>query len=163
MFQADLDHDPFLKEAKVGPVLCKSRTWVFLEVIGVFPWVLFRFYLPRLLGYAVVCDRYVLDTIVSLAYTCNDESIFKFPSSILFSFIPKDVYLVHLTGDAFALKRRSKEGRVVKNSLEFQTRHYRTLAASLNAKTIDTSKLDVKQTQAEIMAYLTSRPAHSTC
>jgi thymidylate kinase len=155
MFKADLDNDPFLKEAAVGPAIRQSRFWLTLELTGVLPWVILRFYLPRLLGYAVVCDRYLPDTLVSLAYMYNDESlIYKFPSRILFKFIPKDVLLLHLTGEPSCIRNRSKEGKIIKNSIEFQRKNYRNIAYSLEAKTIDTSILDVNHTFTEVINLL---------
>lgn len=157
LFKADLDRDPFLKKSGVGPVLSKSRIWLLVEVISVFPWILLRFYLPRLLGYVVVCERYVLDTIVSLAYTYDDASIInKFPINLLFRFIPSDRVLLHLTGDTSCLKKRSKEGDIVKSSIEFQRKVYGSLAYSLKAKTINTSVLDVKETFAKILEHISS-------
>ncbi len=159
-FRADIDQDPFLKGTTLGAQLGKSRLWIALETSSVLPWIFLRFYMPRSLGYTVVCDRYLPDTLVSLAYTYNDESLMRrFPGDLLIRFIPRDALFIHLTGDVLSLKNRSKEGDLVKNSLAFQIRQYNTFAHALEAKTIDTSLLDKEQAFAEVIALVKQKSA----
>jgi hypothetical protein len=80
--------------------------------------------------------------------------MYRFPAKILFGFIPSNVSLIHLTGSLSSLKSRSKEGDIVKNSIEFQKKHYTAFAYSLSAKTINTSLFDVNETFSIVLNYI---------
>lgn len=164
LFKADLDQDPLLKTPRIQSMISKSKIWLLVEFTSILPWILLRFYLPRLFGYIIICDRYIPDTLVSLSYAYGDTRIIsRFPMNFLFRSIPRNSLFFSFTGDTTCLKNRSKEGYFVKNSIEFQKKVYSLLAYSLNANVIDTSIFDTNETFKKVLIKLNEPLAQTTC
>ncbi|MFQ5888111.1 MAG: hypothetical protein ACE5HY_05390, partial [Candidatus Hydrothermarchaeales archaeon] len=47
--------------------------WSLIEFISVIPWMITRVYIPSLLGYHIVAERYVIDTIVYNQFFIGDS------------------------------------------------------------------------------------------
>jgi len=119
--------------------------WSVAELISVMPVVMLRVYLPLLLGYTVVAERCIVDTIVNIAYyTENLEFLQSRTAKILLRFIPKNAILIHLDVDYPTLVNR--RGRIVEayELIKFQKECYKKMENLLNAAYIDTSCSDIK-------------------
>lgn len=128
--------------------------WGIIEFVSVLPWILLRVYLPIFLGYTIVAERYVVDTVVYLSYWLGYDFLQGFLAKILLNFIPKDSVLIHFDAETQLLLKRIQNDTVTKDFVVFQRRVCYILAKMLNAVTIDTSKSDVKQTFQQILEVL---------
>ena len=84
--------------------LPEKRIWSLLEFISVLPWILTRMNLPLLLGYVVIAERYMVDTIVYNRYYIGEE--FSPYERILLKMIPQNALLIHLDADKQELQER---------------------------------------------------------
>lgn len=65
-----------------------KKIWPIIEFISVLPLIIFKVKIPLLLGYRIVCDRYTIDTIVSIAlHTRNMNFTDSFIGTLLFYLI----------------------------------------------------------------------------
>jgi hypothetical protein len=102
--------------------------WSLLELVSVMPVILYRIYIPMLLGYTVVAERYIVDTIVTIAYYTGDLGLIKSQIAwFLLHFIPKDAVLIYLDSDYSVIVKR--RGRVTDayDFIEFQKTGYRII------------------------------------
>ena len=66
-----------------------------------------RVYMPLLLGYHVVAERYVIDTIVYNQFFIGES--FNPYTSILLRMIPKDALLIHMDANIEDVLKRREE------------------------------------------------------
>ena len=52
----------------------RGRSWAILEVLSLAPLVLLRAYIPLISGRVVIAERFLVDSIVAIAYTLGDAS-----------------------------------------------------------------------------------------
>ena len=122
--------------------------WAWLEYLSILPKALLSVIIPVKAGRVVVADRYVLDSIASITYTLRQPSFTEsLPAKLLLSLIPRGSILIHV--DAPYQEIVNRRGRLTdpKTYLETFRDTCHKLARRLNAPTIDTSKLTVKQAQ----------------
>jgi hypothetical protein len=153
--------NPFGKKTKLPAVHLNRGIrlfWSAVELVSVIPVILFRVYIPLFLGYTVIAERYVVDTVVTVAYYTNDLGFLRSRSArILLSFVPKKTVFIHLDSDnSMIIKRR---GRIVDSHdfIKFQRMGYEMMGNSVDAMFIDTSNLSVEQTQKRILRWLRTR------
>jgi thymidylate kinase len=124
-----------------------KRFWGFIEFISVLPWILIKVKLPLLLGYVVIADRYVVDTIVSVAHFFGDyEYLSGYAAKILLTMVSKDAFLIHLDAKTEVILERRKDEEIDVDFIRFQRKAYPLFAASLGALSIDTSNKDATDT-----------------
>jgi len=153
--------NPFGKKTKL-PAVHLNRLirlfWSVTELASVMPVILFRVYVPLFQGYTVIAERYVVDTIVTVAYYTNDLGFLQSRTArILLSFVPKKTVFIHLDSDnSTIIKRR---GRIVDSHdfIKFQRMGYKIMGNSVEALFVDTSNLSVEQTQKRILRWLRTR------
>lgn len=149
--------------------------WSAVEFIGVLPIILrVHYYLWR--GRTLVAERYILDTVTTIAYFLDDINFLRSRTSkLLLRFIPKETAFIFLDADyntiykrraplfvkRIHLKRRRKNyGDIPRSSveprvfIEFQRTAYKALAKSFNPLLIDTSRQSVEETSMMILQYL---------
>lgn len=150
------------------------RFWSSVEFFGVLPLILRAHCLLRK-GHILIAERYLLDTITTVAYFVNDLNFLKsWTSRILLHFIPQDTFFIFLDVDyATIFKRRaplfteshSKKQRIgygaipscpvePRSFIEFQRKAYRTLAKSFDPLVINTSNHSIEETSAIILHKL---------
>jgi len=137
-----------------------QRFWGAIEFLSVLPWIILRTYLPRNLGYTVVAERYVVDTVVYLSYWLGYDFLRSFLAKVLLNFIPKGSVLIHLDAKTQDLLERLKRIRydiATQDYIVFQQRAYRILSKMLKATTIDTSRYNEKDTFQRILKVLNAR------
>jgi thymidylate kinase len=129
----------------------KIRTpWKILELISLFPALLYRVLLPQLLGYIVVCDRYVLDTLVSLSYFLDDKRLISgICAKLLASMMLKNTVLFYMNADTVTILRRKKCEPLTPRLIEYYKDAYGALIKRLKLRTtmIDTSRVSIEDVQ----------------
>lgn len=132
--------------------------WGFIEFVSVLPLILLKVYLPRLVGFTVVAERYVVDTITYLGYWLGEDFFKSFWAKALMSFIPRNSKLIFLDGDTNDLLRRIHDDYVRRDFLLFQKSVYNAFAKALGATVVNTSKSNVEEVfQCVIMSLSTER------
>ena len=139
-------------------LLPKLRSmWGVIEFASVLPWIFLRVYLPKFLGYTVVAERYVIDTVTYLGYWLGQDVFESFLAKALLRFIPRGSVMIHLYAETEMLFKRIFDDDVTSDFIEFQQKVYPMLARSLGAVTINTSKLDVNETFKRILEVLNAK------
>ena len=137
-----------------------QRFWGAIEFLSVLPWIILRVYLPRALGYTVVAERYVVDTVAYLSYWLGKDFLQSFLAKVLLSFIPQGSVLIHLDAETQDLLERLKRIRydtATKDYIVFQQRIYRILSRTMMATTINTSKYNVDETFQRILNVINAQ------
>jgi len=149
-----------------------------MELLGVLPLV-FRVHFSIVRGYWLVAERYILDTVTTIAYFIGDIDFLKSPiSRVLFLLIPKSTVFVFLDSDYETIYNRRARLFGAENCraklkrgygslpsasveprdfIEFQRTAYKTLARSFDALVINTSNHSIEETSAAILEYLELR------
>ena len=128
--------------------------WKILELVSLLPAIFYRVHLPLLLGYVVICDRYVLDTLVTLSYFLGDRKlILSIFARLLATLIPKNTLLFYMTADTEVILRRKRDEPLTPQLINYYKRAYNVLIRWLGLKTetIDTGTTSVKDAQKIIL------------
>jgi thymidylate kinase len=149
------------------------RFWSAAEFLSVLPLIARVNYLGR--KNTLVAERYLVDTVTTVAYFLNDlDFINSWTSRLLLRFIPKDTAFVFLDTDyatiygrraglydqEYLKKNRKEYGATPtcpvepRSFIDFQRKAYRTLAKSFDPLTIDTSKHSIEDTTNIILQFL---------
>lgn len=124
-----------------------SKLWLFLEFVSVLPWILLKVYLPIFLGFVVVADRYVIDTIVTLSMRVKElYFVNSFIGRLLLRMIPKETIIIHLDVGLDIVLRRRYNIEYTLREIENQIMLYRKLAKRVGAYNINTAKLSIEET-----------------
>ncbi|MEM1646305.1 MAG: hypothetical protein QXL96_10695 [Ignisphaera sp.] len=144
-----------------GVLAQKIKTpWKILELMSLFLAVFYRVLLPLLLGYVIVCDRYVLDTLVTLSYFLKDPGLVTgVPIKLMVKLIPKNSLLFYLDAETKVILRRKKDEPLTTYLIEYYRKAYRIVnkqlkvlnIAVIQINTTDTSMTDVYRI---IVSYL---------
>jgi thymidylate kinase len=114
-----------------------KKLWCLLEFVSVVPLILVRIYIPRLLGYYVVAERYVVDSIVYNEYFLGRS--FDVYAKILLHMIPNQSLAVHLDASREDVLARRENGILSESFIDYQLREYRYFARALSALSINSS------------------------
>ena len=117
--------------------------WGLLEFVSVIPLIIIRVYIPLLLGYCVVAERHVIDTIVYNQFFIGDS--FNVYAKILFRLLPKDALFIHLDADRQDVFMRREDDLLSKSFTDYQLMQYRFIATRINALSINTSSNDITE------------------
>jgi energy-coupling factor transporter ATP-binding protein EcfA2 len=129
--------------------------WGLVEFVSVIPHVLFRVSLPRVLGYAIVTERFTVDTVVAVAYILGDRSYLRaFSARVLLKLIPSDAILVYLRTDYEEILRRRGEIAQSRRFTEFQLSCYDELSLKLGATVIGTGDVSIASTHEIVKGLL---------
>lgn len=133
--------------------------WKILELISLSPAVIYRVLLPSFLGYIVVCDRYLFDSLATLSYFLKDSIIISgTPARLLVKLIPKNSLLVYLEADTDTILQRKKDEPLTRQMIEYYKDAYNTLIKQSGLKTlrIDTTIGSIEEVQQKIQSLTTS-------
>ena len=155
--------NPYGRVKKVIRVKGKTLKdlWAFIEFISVIPIILVKVSIPLKLGFTIIADRYVLDSIVSIAYNVEDKTfIFGRLARILLRQIPSGSILIHLDCEYETLCHR--RGRLVEpyQFISFQKECYRLLGDQITSHYIDTSNKSIEQTSTCIIDIIMKTIRH---
>jgi len=142
--------------------ICSSRLgrliWAWIEFVSLLPCVLLRAYLPLLTGKIVIADRYLVDSIVSIAYTLNEPRFDScFLARIMLSLIPANSVLIYLYANREELKRRRGAMADPDDFLQFQLEMYDRLSRHLMAVKYDTTKQGIDEIAMKIESLVLQR------
>jgi len=130
------------------------RIWQFIEFMSILPVLFFRFFLPSLLGYVVVAERFLPDFLVWVSVITRDVNYLRsfearFILALLFRMDVK-VYVTASLGEL--MKRRS--GEVSSEFLHDQLRLYYVIAEVIEAYKLDTTNKTIKESLEELKNLL---------
>jgi len=126
-----------------------KRVWGLVEFASVLPWIILKVYFRRALGYTIVAERYVVDTVAYLDYWLDSDFLKSVTARALLGFIPRGSTLIHLTAETQVLIERLKKVRYDTATLDFivyQQKAYHVLSKALKTTTIDTSNTNIEAT-----------------
>jgi thymidylate kinase len=128
------------------------RIWQLVEFTSVLPIVLFRFILPRILGFWVVADRYVPDFIVWVSLITVDRDYLKsFEAKFLLALAFKTYAKVYVTANLEELSKRSGASL---NFLGDQLKLYDRIASAVSVYKLDTTAKRVDESLMELLNIL---------
>lgn len=140
------------------------RIWSTIEVISILPVILLQVYIPLMLGYVVVAERYVVDSIASIAYFMDDENFAKGRlAKFLLKFIPKGTFFVFIDADYQTIFSRRGEMAGTSDYTEFHRQIYMELAHVVGAVRFDTSKLFIQETHQKVVNFILRQESFRTC
>lgn len=141
--------------------LYKSKIVSFL-----YPWVLFidilptyflRIFLPMRLGYSVISDRFVYDTMIDIMIDTHDYEIHrKYIGKLFLSLVPKNARIVLLDLDESIIKERRKE-MVYDTSLKERRELYHKIAREFQIPIIN-NDIEITKVQEELHKVLMNKP-----
>jgi len=138
-------HEELMRKIKIA--------WKLIEIASFFIALMYRVYLPALLGYIVVCDRYVLDTLVTLSYFFKEPKfVLGIFARVLVKLIPKNSFLFHLDANAKTIMLRKLDEPLTSEQIEYYRRMYTFLVKiyNLKAEKIDTVTETIQSVQEKI-------------
>lgn len=137
--------------------------WKFLEIISLLLAIFYRVLLPLSIGYVVICDRYVLDSLVTLSYFLKDSSLLDgWSAKLLSSLIPRNSLLFWMDGEVEILLSRKIDEPLTKELLEQYKDSYRKLVNILETKKlsvvhIDTTVSDLETTSVKVFEEISKK------
>ena len=126
--------------------------WSLLEFVSVVPLMLIRVHIPLLLGYYIVAERCVIDTIVYNQFFIGNS--FDVYARILFRLLPKDALFIHLDAERQDVLMRREGDILPKSFTDYQLMQYRFMATRINALSINTSSNDISEVSRVIINAL---------
>lgn len=146
--------------------------WSTVELLSVLPKIWQIYYLIWK-GKTIVAERYVLDTVTTIAYFLDDIDFLRSGfARILFSFLPRNTVFIFLDSDYGTIyERRAPNAKLLfdryeksdfhstgslesREFIRFQRAAYKNLAKVFDAVTIDTSTSSVEDTSSLIRKSL---------
>jgi thymidylate kinase len=148
--------------------LCQGKLrrliWAWIEFISITPKIFIEVYLPSLVGKTIIAERYLIDSVVSIAYALDDDKFdSRLVAKLLLRLLPKGSVLMHLDSDYEAVRKRRRNLADPEGFFEFQRRAYHRLSASLGATKINTCGQGVEETAGEIRRLVLAHASTNTC
>jgi thymidylate kinase len=142
------------------PILVGSVSrliWSSIEVISVIPVILLQVYLPLSRGYVVVAERYVLDSVASIAYFLADANfIDSWNARLLMKLVPRNTVFIFVDADYQTILHRRGETAGPIDYTEFHRQVFNRLANRMGAYRIDTTKLSIEAAHEKIVSIVMS-------
>jgi len=108
--------------------------WTILDICGVLPLAVLRVHPFAWNGYTLVAERYVIDSIVTLAFFLEDPTFLDgMAARLLESLLPSDTRMVFLDADYDQILKRRDDEAEPEEFIEFQRVHYAKMAKRHNA------------------------------
>jgi len=134
-----------------------KRIWQLIEFISVLPILLFRFILPRFLGYVVVAERHLPDFLVWVTLTTRDTNYLRsLEARFMLALSMKADVKVYVTASETELVRR-RSGEVNHEFLRKQLKLYDNMAKLIRAYKIDTTERGVEETLGYLLNLINLR------
>ncbi|MEM2147120.1 MAG: hypothetical protein QXJ94_00750 [Candidatus Bathyarchaeia archaeon] len=129
--------------------------WITIEVISVLPVIIFQVYLPLLFDRVVVAERFVVDTIASVAYFLGDENFINSRSArFLLRLAPRNTLFIFIDADYKTILERRKFAAGNREYTEFHRSIYKNLTNKIGAIYIDTTKTSILEANRYILHLL---------
>ena len=139
-------------------ILAQSRLgrklWLWIDFIGVVVKLIFGVYIFKLLGYIIIADRYLPDTIVSMIITLNEPKAMKsLPIKFIISRIIKDRINLVMLDRSYEHIKNSRDWVEPPALICYQRALYRIIAKIINAPIVSTDK-DISEVHRNILSLL---------
>ena len=129
--------------------------WSMIELVSVVPVVVLQVYVPLLLGRVVVAERFVVDSIASIAYFLDDEGFAEsWRSQFLLKLVPQGTLFVFVDADYETILARRGELSGPRKYTDFHRTIYRRFASILGAFYVNTSKESVEEDHQKILRFV---------
>ncbi|MFX0139435.1 MAG: hypothetical protein ACFFDN_37690 [Candidatus Hodarchaeota archaeon] len=128
--------------------------WKIIEVISILPIIFIKYHIPRIFGFIIIADRYIIDTIAYLSYYFEIQFLKGFLTRFLFMLIPTNCILFHIDAKTDILISRLKYDIATLDYIKFQKKIYQKLGEILGANKIDTSNKTIIETFNDILTIL---------
>jgi len=123
------------------------RFWPLIEFISVLPLFVSKIYLPFSLGYVIVSDRCVIDTVVTISTRIKDPFFMNSCiSRILLRMVPKGAVIIHFNVELTDVLKRKPDIEYTFTEINHQILLYNLLARRMGAHTVNTSELSINET-----------------
>jgi GT2 family glycosyltransferase len=131
------------------------KAWPTIEFLSVLPLIIFKVQLPLLLGYRIVLDRYMIDTVTSIALsTKNMKFADSFLGRLLLKMMPKGCASILLDIDLSMVLERRPDIEYSYDEIRNAIGLYRTLTRKMKSVSLDTDTLTVEQTKKRVLELL---------
>ena len=156
-----LNEDPYgtVSPITMSPPRLKGHfskfVWSVIELVGIVPVVVLQVYLPVVLGRVVVAERFVVDSIASIAYFLDNENFFRsWQARFLLGLVPKGTVFVFIdaTYDSILSRRGGVAGP--REYTEFNRRLYFEISPRVGAYYVDASKDSVEEASKKIRSFV---------
>jgi len=128
------------------------KVWPTIEFLSALPLIIFKVKLPLLLGYRIVLDRYMIDTITSIALsTKNMKFADSFLGRLLLKMMPKGSASILLDIDLSTVLERRPDIEYSYDEIRNAIGLYRTLTRKMKSVSLDTDTLAVEQTKKRVL------------
>ena len=157
----------YLKESSYGAVspitmsppilrgVVSRWIWATIEVVSIVPVVVLQVYLPLLLGRVVVAERFVVDSIASIAYFLGEEGFAEgWHAWFLLRLVPRGTVFVFVDADYGTILLRRKEVAGPREYTEFHRRLYEKMSKIVGALYVNTSSLSVEEANERILGFV---------
>ena len=132
--------------------------WSVIELVGIVPVVVFQVHLPLLFGRVVVAERFVVDSIASIAYFLGRNDFAEsWQAHFLLGLVPNRTVFVYVDADYDTILRRRGSVAGPRDYTDFHRRLYSQLARRVGAFYVDASRNSVEEARERILSYV-SRP-----
>ena len=132
--------------------------WPAIELLSAVPVIATRVKIPSHLGRVIICERYTIDSVASIAYLTEDQGFpQRLVARILLALMPPEYISISLDCDYSTIISRRKTFAEPEDFIEVQRTIYARVAKSRDALSIETSKFSVEETQGIIREYVTRR------
>lgn len=126
--------------------------WSVIEILSIIPVVILQVYLPLLLNRVVVAERFVVDSVASIAYFLNDEDFAgSWRAKFLLRLVPRDTVFVFVDANYEEILARRDELAGSREYTDFHRRLYRRLAREVGAFRVDTSRNSIREAHQKIL------------
>jgi len=116
------------------------KTWSIIEFFSILPLIMFKIWLPYLLGYVVICDRYVIDSAVHIALTTHDMNFpDSFLGALLLKTIPKKCALIFLDADLSTVLKRRPDVEYSIDEIKNEMKLYRSFMRKVKTLSFDSA------------------------
>lgn len=142
-------------------ILAQSRLgrklWLWIDFIGVVIKLVFSVYIFKLLGYIIIADRYLPDTIVSVIITLNEPKAVKsLPIKFVILRIIKDRTNLVMLNRSYEQIKNSRDWIEPPTLMCYQRILYRIIAKIINAPIVSTNK-SISEVHRNILSLLSLR------
>ena len=156
-----LNEDPYgvVSPLTMSPPVLRGHVshfiWSTIELASIVPVIILQVYVPLMLGRVVVAERFVVDSIASIAYFLEDENFAeKWQARFLLRLVPKGTAFVFVDADYETILLRRGEFAGPREYTDFHRRLYFRLARKLGVFYVNTSKNSIKEVNEKILKFL---------
>jgi len=141
-----------LAQSKLG-----RKLWLWIDFIGVVVKLIFSVYIFKPLGYIIIADRYLPDTIVSMIITLNEPKAMKsLPIKFIISRIIKDRTNLVMLDRSYEQIKNSRDWVEPPTLIYHQRALYRIIAKIINAPIVSTDK-SISEVHRNVLSLLSLR------